>query len=271
MTADCVVDAPSLEELLSLVEARDPAAVRAAAALGSPAGPELALASALAIEGRRERRGTFIVVTGIDRSGKETHVFNPRHVGGVRPLVDFMRDLGYDAMGIRQPEYDLLSGQLIRSYLGAEGSCRISGHLSRDVAWILWSLNRALLNAPAALWLSGEGRALVSKRWSESNVAYHAAQGVSPDRILSLEGRFIQPDLFLVLDVDPEVSARRMEGDADTFESRLGLLSAARAVLMDLGKYFPGSAVVRVDASREPGAVNRELQQAIRDFLRRRS
>ncbi|MGC8969652.1 MAG: dTMP kinase [Conexivisphaera sp.] len=271
MSRPCSVSPEPLARVLSLVEARDPEAVRAAAGLGSPLGPELSLAASEAIAPAGRRGGAFIVVTGIDKAGKETQVFNPARLPGVRALLEFVEGLGYGTMGVRQPEYDFLSGQLIRSYLGLDSGCSISGRLPRGSAWVLWSLNRALLNRPVAAWLSGDGRAVVSKRWGESNLAYHAPQGVSPERILSLERGFVQPDLFVVLDLDPEVSARRAGGAGDAFESRLRLLSAAREILRDLGRYFPDSEVAVVDASADPASVNGAVLDAVRSFLRRRA
>ena len=269
MTQICRVDADSLEHVLELVERGDPRAVSAAADLGARPGVELSIASSLAISNVRRKSGLFIVVTGIDKSGKETHVFNPTRLPGVRPLVRVLDELGYETMGIRQPEYDLQSGQLIRSYLGLRGDCEISGKLHESIAWILWSLNRALVNYPAATWLSDGTRAIVAKRWSESNIAYHAAQGVDPARILSVESRFMQPDLFLVLDLDPDTATRRIGGGGDSFESRRQLLSAAREILGNLERYFPDSSIVRVDASRDPMSVSRDLEHSIREFLRR--
>ncbi|PMP94476.1 MAG: hypothetical protein C0167_03975 [Nitrososphaera sp.] len=269
MTSICRTDADSLERVLELVERGDPRAVGAAADLGARPGVELSLASSLAISEVRRKAGLFIAVTGIDKSGKETHVFNPTRLPGVRPLVKVLNELGYETMGVHQPEYDLQSGQLIRSYLGLRGDCEISGKLPESIAWVLWSLNRALVNYPAATWLSDGTRAVVAKRWSESNLAYHATQGVDPARILSVESRFMQPDLFLVLDLDPDAATRRIGGIGDSFESRRQLLSAAREILGNLERYFPGSSVIRVDASRDPASVSRDLERGVREFLRR--
>ncbi|WP_174449156.1 dTMP kinase [Conexivisphaera calida] len=269
MTSICRIDADSLEHVLGLVERGDPRAVGAAADLGARPGVELSLASSLAISDVRRKSGLFIVVTGIDKSGKETHVFNPTHLPGVRPLVKVLSELGYETMGVHQPEYDLQSGQLIRSYLGLRGDCEISGKLPASIAWVLWSLNRALVNYPAVTWLSDGTRAVVAKRWSESNLAYHVTQGVDPARILSVESRFMQPDLFLVLDLDPDAATRRIGGIGDSFESRRQLLSAAREILGNLERYFPGSNVIRVDASRDPASVSRDLERGVREFLHR--
>ncbi len=264
----CEVSAAELGRVLRMVERGDPEAIRAAAELG-PAGAEMSLAASLTIEPPARRAGLFVVLTGIDRAGKETHAFNPAHIPGVRPLVDVLGEMGYEVLGVRQPEYGFASGQLIRSYLGLEGWCRLRGKLEEDVAWILWSMNRALVNRAAAHWLSKDGRAVIAKRWGESNLAYHAPQGVEPSRILSLESRFLRPDVFLVLDLDPSVAASRMEGGADAFESRARLLSEARRILLELDRYFPGSEVIRVDASRSPASVSAELVEALRRFLSR--
>ncbi|MFP3282546.1 MAG: hypothetical protein RXP97_00485 [Nitrososphaeria archaeon] len=271
MTSACEVGSAELGALLSAVEGRDPSAVRIAAAIGGPLGAELSLAASLALSAGpgTGRRGPFIVITGIDKAGKETHIFNPARIPGIKPLVDLLGEIGYHPLGVRQPEYGFLSGQLIRSYLGLDAACRISGTLSPDTAWILWSLNRALVNPSVEFWLSRERGAVISKRWSESNLAYHAAQGVSPERILALESGFSRPDLFVVLDIDPEEAARRIGGDGDLFESRRQLLSDAREMFMELDRYFPGSAVISVDAAGDPVAVNGYLVDRIRAFLRR--
>ena len=91
------------------------------------------------------KNGKFIVVSGIDKSGKETQAISG--TGCVKPLRQFLVEKGFNVMTILQPSYDTRLGSLIKYYL-TESKKTIKP------AWMLWSLDRAQHKEKIIEWLS---------------------------------------------------------------------------------------------------------------------
>ena len=51
----------------------------------------------------KHRKGKFLVVTGVDKAGKETHSFNPKHHPEIISLSDTLSSRGLKVMKILQP------------------------------------------------------------------------------------------------------------------------------------------------------------------------
>lgn len=203
-----------------------------------------------------EREGLFITITGIDRSGKETHAFNPKGLKGVVSMAGMLRSMGFETLGVRQPSYDTLLGRLVASYLGKEKL--IDGELSKDTAWILWSLDRAQHNPRIIEWLRSGRNAVLAKRWCESNLVYKYAQGIDPGRVMRFEERIVKQDYTIVLDLPVEQAIERAGGGADLYESP-GFLERVRRLYMELPRLYPYGEIYLVDASRGIDEVNRDL------------
>ena len=140
------------------------------------------------------KRGAFIVLEGLDRSGKSTQV---------KRLVDHLNTKGVKACGINFPDRTTAVGSLINSYLQ-------SGQELDDAAvHLLFSANRweAVKTLKARL---TAGETLVCDRYAFSGVAFTAAKGTldlewckNPDRGLPA------PDAVIYLDVSSEVARQR--------------------------------------------------------------
>ncbi|HID19188.1 TPA: hypothetical protein EYP27_06585, partial [Candidatus Bathyarchaeota archaeon] len=84
------------------------------------------------------RRGFFLVVTGIDKAGKETQCFNPYGIPGVKPVRKFLAEMGVEVFSVALPSYETLLGSLVEAYLKTDhGGVKIEGEVSDDYAWIL--------------------------------------------------------------------------------------------------------------------------------------
>lgn len=203
----------------------------------------------------RERKGKFLVITGIDKSGKDTHCFNPLRLKGVRPIFSLLKEMGYSVLGLKQPSYDTVLGRLVASYLGL-GSL-IEGRLSKEFAWMLWSLDRAQHNARVIDWLREEGNAVLSKRWCESNIVYQMAQGIDVERIERFERGIAKQDYTILLDLPAEESLKRSRSP-DRYET-LGLLKRIRGLYLELPLHYPYGELFVVNASRSLKEVNLDL------------
>ena len=77
----------------------------------------------------------------------------------------------------------------------------------------------------------------------------------------------LQPDITFLLDIAPEVSARRKTADRDKYERDLSLLARVRDSYIRQATQ-PGW--VRLDAARPPDLVAGDVHQAVGDKLRER-
>lgn len=178
--------------------------------------------------------GKLLAVEGIDQAGKQT-VCNW--------LVDELRreDVRTELIGF--PDYDTELGAEINRFLQS------GRRYPLQVRQMLYAANRWERAAEIRSWLE-DGRAVVVDRYSGSNVAYGAAQGLDIAWILAIESGLPLPDMTLVLDIPPEVSLARKPYGRDEYEARLDLLAAVREVYRKLADRF-GWHVIDANADRE--------------------
>ncbi len=205
-----------------------------------------------------ERKGKFIVVSGIDKSGKETQVL--RGGGCVKPLNEYLRELGYEVLTIIQPSYDTRIGKLVKAYLEMKNT-------SIENAWVLWSLDRAQHIASVNEWLSKENRIVLAKRWTESNVIYHAAKGVNYTDILEFERNVPKQDVTFIIDITAETSIKRNKRP-DAYES-LDFLKKVRELYLKMKEIYPYGDRVYVEGESDPCTVNRTLLAVVGEYLKR--
>jgi dTMP kinase len=107
------------------------------------------------------------------------------------------------------------------------------------------------------------GTVLVCDRYLSSSVAYGEAQGLDRAWLLDVQKYLPQPDLTVLLDIDPEVSARRKTTDRDRYERDLALLARVRTSY--LHQVSPGW--IRIDADRDRDAVAAEVWAEVEKLL----
>jgi thymidylate kinase len=161
------------------------------------------------------------------------------------------------------PSYHTAFGSLIASYLGKENpTVTIAGDLSKDIAWVLWSLDRAQHNPEVAKWLEGNPRNIVlSKRWTDSNIAYQGPLGISEKRILQFERNLVKADYTIVLDVPLDLVFRRMEVSGeipDKYETP-EFLSKVSNIYKNLEQLYPIGKILHIDGSGSFEEVNATL------------
>ena len=114
------------------------------------------------------------------------------------------------------------------------------------------------------------GTILVCDRYLASSVAYGAAQGLDPEWLLQMQRFLPQPDITFLLDIAPEVSARRKASDRDKYERDLTLLARVRASYLQQAEahlrpsgYGGQAGWVRLDADRDKHAVAADVYSAV--------
>ncbi|GAQ88740.1 Thymidylate kinase/adenylate kinase [Klebsormidium nitens] len=138
-------------------------------------------------------RGAFIVLEGLDRSGKSTQV---------QKLVEYLKSRGVEAEAWRFPDRTTAMGKMIASYLDSKSE------LDDCAVHLLFSANRwekrSLMEAKLR-----EGTTLIVDRYSYSGVAFTAAKGLPFDWCKAPEVGLPAPDAVLYLQIPPEAALER--------------------------------------------------------------
>ena len=170
-------------------------------------------------------------------------------------LVDRLESEGYSVVGFAEPYH-----AFVKECLEA------SEDPWTDV--LLFAADRWLLKPKIADWIS-EGRVLIASRSIYCSLAYQSAQGIPWEEILSANRweELRLPDLFLILDVAPEVGYARCSG-LEKFEDE-EFLRRVRGEYLKIAaesSMFPGR-IVLIDASAPLEEVLAESLRLVRDGL----
>jgi len=176
-------------------------------------------------------RGLLISFEGLDQSGKQTQA---------ERLRDRLTALGRTVRLLSFPDYDTHIGQEIGRALRSER------HYGPDVMQLLYIANRYEWK-PEIIRERDAGTVLVCDRYLASSVAYGEAQGLDASWLTEMQKYLPQPDLTFLLDIPPDVSARRKTADRDKYERDLSLLGRVRESYLRQAK----SGWVRLDADRD--------------------
>ena len=213
--------------------------------------------------------GKFLVVTGIDKSGKETQCFNPKRIEGVLSVHEFLTGSSYKVKKVSLPSYDTNLGALVGSYLKKESNVIIKGELPKEYAWILWSLDRAQHNSAIVEWLKESPMNIVlSRRWLESNVVYQKANEIDERRILNLEKNIIKQDFTLIIDIPADIAIKRIdefESKEDLYEDAI-FLERVRKLFLNLKDYYPFGKIFIINGMNPPDAVNKQILDLLREL-----
>ena len=96
-----------------------------------------------------------------------------------------------------------------------------------------------------------------------SSVAYGEAHGLDGEWLQQIQRFLPQPDITFLLDIAPEVSARRKTADRDKYERDLALLARVRASYLRQAE----QGWVRLDANRDRNAVAADVYAAVSQGL----
>ncbi|MBN2206697.1 MAG: dTMP kinase, partial [Candidatus Aminicenantes bacterium] len=185
------------------------------------------------------RRGLFVVLEGIDGTGKSTQA---------ALLADRLGGLGIPAVVLREPT-DGTWGRRIRAKARRAGSLTPAQELA---LFIRDRRENVAANIRPAL---ARGDTVVLDRYYYSTIAYQGARGLDPRRIRRLNEAFApRPDLVFILDLDPARALGRLRGRGprdELFEREDYLRKVLR-----IFRSFRGKRFVRIDASRPAAAVH---------------
>jgi len=198
-------------------------------------------------------RGRFIVVEGIDGSGKSTMAAR---------VAEALRRRGRKALRTREPGGTPL-GERIRELLLDRKNSAMVPHAEL----FLFMASRAQLVDQVVRPSLARGIDVVCDRYYYSTAAYQGAAGrVGIDTVITVAekiAKFQRPDLVLLLDLDPALARRRDGIRNDRVESKgLGYQKKVRAGFLKLARRDRRRIRV-VDASRSAEQVLAEVLKAV--------
>lgn len=192
--------------------------------------------------------GLLIAFEGLDQSGKQTQG---------EQLRDRLVDAGRRVMLLTFPAYETAIGSEIGRALRGERD------YGPDVMQLLYVANR-YEEKNAIEHERQQGTILICDRYLASSVAYGEAQGLEPSWLLEIQKYLPQPDLTVLLDIDPEASVRRKVAGRDKYERDLAMLARVRD---SYRRQAVASRWVTIEADRDRWMVAADVYAAVQPLL----
>jgi len=194
-------------------------------------------------------RGLLVVFEGLDQSGKQTQA---------ERLRDRLAGAGRAVRLLSFPSYETALGAEIGRALKEER------HYPADTMQLLYVANRFEWRPEIERELA-RGTIILCDRYLASSIAYGEAQGLDPVWLTEMQKYLPQPDLTVLLDIEPQVSATRKTADRDKYERDLSLLAGVRQSYL---RQAAGPGWLRVDAGRDRDLVAADVSAAVAQLLR---
>ncbi len=205
-------------------------------------------------------KGYFISFEGIDGSGKSTQI---------QRLADFLRSLSFDIVVTREPGGSV-GGEEIRKLL-------LQGDVDR------WSAETEILLFTAArrdhleriiLPAMKNGQIVICDRFTDSTRMYQGMRGPKLKKLVDMLDKEVidhDPDLTILIDIDPEIGLRRAKS-RETVEERfedfgLELQKKMRKGFLNLSKQFINRISV-IDGHQSEDNVSKEICSLVKAKLK---
>jgi len=199
----------------------------------------------------------FFTFDGLDGVGKSTQM---------TLFCEWLLELGHEPIVCRDPGTTQL-GERLREILLTRSEMRID----RRAEMLIYMAARAQLVDEVIRPALAAGRAVVSDRFLLANVVYQAhAGGLNPAQVwevgrVAVDG--VVPDLMFVLDLDPEVAARRIGREPDRMESQgAEFRRKVRDGYLIEARRSPDQIVI-VDAARDIDTIQDEVRKIARRIV----
>ena len=189
-------------------------------------------------------RGLLIAFEGLDQSGKQTQA---------ELLRDRLTAIGRTVRLLSFPDYHTPIGTELGRALRGEHE------YAAAVMQLLYVANRYEWKDEIAREREA-GTILVCDRYLASSVAYGEAHGLDGAWLADIQKYLPQPDLTILLDIPPDVSARRKTSERDKYERDLSMLARVRESYLRQSK---NGRWVRLDADRDRAIVGEDVFKAV--------
>ena len=208
----------------------------------------------------KQKKGRFIVIDGIDASGKGTVAL---------ALYGYLIEKGI-------PQKDIVftfeptggeTGRKIREMLKADK--KPLDHAEKCLELYIKDRKEHLKNEiiPALK----EGKIVLCDRFKYSTIAYQGAQGIDMQKIIEMHKGMPIPDLTLILDIDVNIAISRIKADPkrnifDKFEQK-DFLNKVRQNFLAMKTLLPKENLVYLNASKSKEEVFQEAKKEVNKIL----
>jgi dTMP kinase len=197
------------------------------------------------------KKGVFIVIEGLDGSGKTTQA---------KTLTAKLRRT-HNAIYTAEPSKGKI-GMFIRNRV-LYGEKRPPTAIEA----LLFAADRIEHVQNEVLPALAEGRVVVSDRYVYSSLAYQGSAGLNLDWIETINAHALKPDLALFIDVDPEAVQARLKSRKSVMEN----LETQRKVREIYQKFIEKGELISIDGDKPKKTVAQELHAIVKSFLNARS
>jgi len=199
--------------------------------------------------------GRFIVLDGPDGCGKTTQTMM---------LYDWLKDQGVEVVTFRDPGGTAVGEKIREILLNPEHA-----EMNVRTELLLYMASRAQLWAEKIAPALEAGKCVVLDRWVTSTCAYQGfAGGFGAARVVEIAEASLErvwPDLAIVLDVDVETAAKRMDRALDRIEQKgTDYHKKVREGFLQLSKFNDN--IVVVDATKDIEQVHQTVVEAVRQI-----
>jgi len=196
-----------------------------------------------------ERKGFFICIEGLDKSGKTSQSIL---------LVEALCKKGFDAVYTTEPS-DGEIGEFIRNYI-----LHRKDRASPVIEALLFAADRADHVENEIKPMLAKGKVVVSDRYIYSSLAYQGAAGLNLNWIEEINKHAIKPDMALYIDVPVENLLQRYNKEKSVMER----LETQRKVAEIYVKLVRDGRLIRVDGERSMETAAKDIQAMVLDRLK---
>ena len=194
------------------------------------------------------KRGIFIVIEGLDGSGKTTQA----------TLLAKKLSQKHDVMLTAEPSRGKI-GSFIR-----EGCLYEDKRLPTEAEALLFAADRIEHMQKEVKPALDVGKLVICDRYIYSSLAYQGSAGLSLEWIKTINARALQPDFSIFIDVPPERVLERLQRKKSVMET-LETQQKVREVYL---KYVEKGELFRVDGDRPKEIVSDALYTEVSSLLR---
>jgi dTMP kinase len=196
-----------------------------------------------------KQKGRFIVIEGLDGSGKTTQA---------RILAANLQPQ-YNVFCTAEPSHGKIGTYIRNRVLYSES------RVSTVIEALLFAADRIEHIENEVQPAIDEGKVVVCDRYTFSSLAYQGSAGLSLDWIQTLNKHVLKPDLALFIDIAPETVLQRLKRKKSVMEN----LETQRKVREIYQKYIDNGELVRVDGEKGKDEVAQDVLRVVSQFLKR--
>ncbi len=192
-------------------------------------------------------KGFLIAFEGIDGTGKSTQI---------QLLNDFLQQKGCSTVVTREPTDGSFGQKIRRLYLDRAGSTP-----QEELA--LFIQDRKEHVRDVLIPHLENGQVVLTDRYYFSTAAYQGAAGLDIEEIFSQNNFAPEPDLVILLTMDPEVSKGRIQEGRGEELNDFEQLDQLKRVAINFGS-FEHSCISRIGADRPIEQVEQDIRKTVR-------